>query len=40
MVGVAEKMLEKNIETCNYTFYSLVAAYVGFVDLKGDKKLD
>lgn len=39
LVGVVEKMLEKNIEPCNYTFYSLVAAYVGFGDLKGAEKL-
>lgn len=38
-VGVVEKMLVENIEPCNYTFYSLVAAYVGFGDLKGAERL-
>lgn len=39
LVGVVEKMLVENIEPCNYTFYSLVAAYVGFGDLKGAERL-
>lgn len=38
-VGVVEKMLVENIEPCNYTFYSVVAAYVGFGDLKGAERL-